>query len=162
MVLGVGLMSGTSCDGIDAALVDISGSGSSTNIVLLRYVETKMPSTVREKILHISSGGATTAGEVALLSKNIAELFAKAAKTVIEEHGLNPCNVSFIGTHGQTIYHNPNEAMTLQIGTPSIIAQRTGCTTVADFRAADMALGMECLSIVWSYLMKLSDFKNIP
>jgi anhydro-N-acetylmuramic acid kinase len=135
----VGLMSGTSLDGIDAACVEITGSGESIEVQLRGFICVPFEELVREHILRLCADGPVV--EVARLNFLLGELFADAALRVLESCNVQPRDVDLIGSHGQTVCHLPAEGVTLQIGEPSIIAERTGITTVADFRPRDMATG---------------------
>ncbi len=145
----IGLMSGTSVDGIDAALVKIRGNGLSTRARLLFFQVYPYPQTVRKKILNIFSPRTGTVDKICHLNFVLGELFAQAALKIILKANLEPWQIDLIGSHGQTIYHIPIPKRegslyvrsTLQIGEPSVIAERTGITTVADFRTGDMAAG---------------------
>ena len=145
----IGLMSGTSMDGIDAALVQIKRRGVQIQITLLRFATTPYPRRVRERLFRITAGVPVPLEELCRLNVLLGELFAQATGRLIRRAGLSSCAVALIGSHGQTICHFPEpervgrQALkaTLQIGEPSIIAQRTGITTVADFRPRDQAAG---------------------
>jgi anhydro-N-acetylmuramic acid kinase len=119
----IGLMSGTSADGVDAALVDWPDPVAPRPFELLAF---------REALR-----------ELAALDVELGERFAWAARDVAEEAGLTLEEVDAIASHGQTVAHHPELRATLQIGDPSVIAERTGCTTVADFRPRDVAAGGE-------------------
>jgi len=140
--LAIGLSSGTSSDGIDAALVRLSGSEEAPAVEVLDFACPALAASLRERI----RGARTSSAEdLARLSADLGEAFAGAALALIEANGLRPDDVSFIGSHGQTVYHDQPTAgrpgVTLQIGEPDIIAARTGVLTVADFRTADVAAG---------------------
>jgi len=146
----LGLMSGTSADGIDVALVRIAGPPPKIRAKLEDFVTLPFPPAVRAAALRLANGGATTTGEVSQLNFLLGELFGRAALAACRRFGISPRRIALIGSHGQTIYHqgqaNPflgrtRIASTLQIGEAAIIAARTGITTVADFRPADMAAG---------------------
>lgn len=138
----IGLMSGTSHDGVDAALARISGSGKSAKVELLKVSRTPYPKRLRDKVSNAFTG---TAEDICKLNFELGEFFAKAALKAIREAGLKPEDVDLIGSHGQTIYHIPGGSgrpgSTLQIGEGAVIAARTGITTVSDFRPADIAAG---------------------
>jgi anhydro-N-acetylmuramic acid kinase len=150
--LAVGLMSGTSTDGVDAALVRLAGPAEQPRVRLLGFVTLPYPPKVRQWIMRVALGDQITAGEVSQLNFLLGELFAKAALRVCRAAHASPQRVSVIGSHGQTIYHQgrpeqvpghraavgPN---TLQISEPAVIAERTGVPVVADFRTADVAAG---------------------
>lgn len=139
----IGLMSGTSADGIDAALVEIKGHGPRIIVRLLAFTPIPYPRKLQTQILQTCKSG--TGPEVCDLNVRIGERFAKAALKLIQLSGLTERDVHLIGSHGQTLYHHPHAPYrsTLQIGEPSIIAERTGITTIADFRPRDMAAGGE-------------------
>ena len=147
--LFVGLMSGTSMDGIDAALVRISGPATKPRVRLLAFETLAYSVTVRQAILRIAAGNAATAGEISQLNFLLGELFADAALGVCRKARVSPSRLAAIGSHGQTIFHQGTPiresgrkiASTLQIAEPSVIAERTGVPVVADFRPADMAAG---------------------
>ena len=134
-------MSGTSADGVDAALVDISDTGGNKRISLVYFRVYPFPSGIREAILRASAPGTGTVDKICELNARLGEIFARAALKIAEEASIPIRRVRLIGSHGQTIYHLPDRGCTLQIGEPSIIAERTGVTTIADFRPRDVAAG---------------------
>ena len=136
----LGLMSGTSVDGIDAALVSLSDGKPP---LLTATHAHPIPATIRDEIQALMRTGANEVERMGELDMALGELFAAAANAVIKKSGLAPKDIRAIGSHGQTIRHRPRAAhpFTLQIGNPSVIAERTGITTVADFRARDIAAG---------------------
>lgn len=146
----IGMMSGTSADGIDVALAEISGAPPRLSAKLSGHFHTSFPRLVREAILRLANGAATTTAEISQLNFLLGEEFARAAIGACAAWRLPMQKVGLIGSHGQTIFHQslPSKflstrriASTLQIGEASIIAERTGVTTIADFRPADMAAG---------------------
>jgi anhydro-N-acetylmuramic acid kinase len=147
--LAVGLMSGTSMDGIDAALVRISGPPERPRVKLRAFLTMPYRPHERETIAHVASEGLVGASVLSQLNFWVGEHFAEAARAVCKRGGLSPRSVSVIGSHGQTIYHQGTRsreagreiASTLQIAEPAVIAERTGVPVVADFRVADMAAG---------------------
>ena len=134
-------MSGTSADGIDAVVVEIAGLGHKLTVRLVAHRQQAFPAALRRRILHACLHG--TVAEICELNFLLGEHFAKAALRVIRQARLKAGDVVAIGSHGQTVHHLPRAktSSTLQIGEPSIIAERTGITTVADFRVGDMAAG---------------------
>jgi anhydro-N-acetylmuramic acid kinase len=137
----VGLMSGTSADGIDAVVACISGTGRGLRAQVPAHAHCNFPGPLRQHILHVCLRG--TVAEICELNFLLGEHFARAALAVIRKAGLKPRDIAAIGSHGQTIHHLPNAKTpsTLQIGEPAVIAERTGITTVADFRVRDVAAG---------------------
>ncbi len=143
----VGLMSGTSADGIDAVLVDLWGYGDSMRYEILAFNTTPLPSDLRREVFALFAADASLD---ALCRVNFAlgEAFATAALAAAEQAKLSPESIDLIGSHGQTVRHLPASGATLQIGEPAVIAVRTGAVTIADFRAADMAVGGEGAPLV--------------
>ncbi len=174
-------MSGTSSDGIDACLIEISGNGIHTKINILDFDTYPYDETTRIAILETCNPKTSTVDKVCQLNFHLGKLFADAAKAIANKARVPLTDIDLIGSHGQTIYHLPNQATTeetedrrqktedrnnesnsnlinsedfkretrylpflrstLQIGEPSVIAQETGVTTVADFRPRDVAAG---------------------
>jgi len=136
----VGLMSGTSADGIEAVVVEISGGGQ-LKARLVAHRSRPFARELRRRVLQACLHG--TVAEICELNFLLGEHFARAALAVIRDAGLKPGRIFVIGSHGQTVHHLPRAryASTLQIGEPAVIAERTGITTVADFRVRDMAAG---------------------
>jgi anhydro-N-acetylmuramic acid kinase len=145
----LGVMSGTSADGIDVALARISGAPPSLNAKLVGHTSVKFPDGLRKEILRVAEQHPISAGALSQLNFRLGGLFADAAFAACGQFHVSPAKIALIGSHGQTIFHQGRPvpyfgaptASTLQIGEPSIIAGRTGITTVGDFRPADMALG---------------------
>lgn len=146
----IGLMSGTSADGVDAALVDIGGTGHKLKVKLLAFRTFPYPSPFRARLLEAMARG--TVADVCHLNAVLGEWFARAALRALKAAKVPPHRVALIGSHGQTLHHLPRPRRepglgtvrsTLQLGAPAIIAERTGITTVADFRSRDMAAGGE-------------------
>jgi anhydro-N-acetylmuramic acid kinase len=148
-MLVLGMMSGTSADGIDVALARISGAPPDLNVKLLGHTSVKFPPALRKEILRIAEQHAITAGAVSQLNFRVGELFAGAAMSACRKFRIASKKIALIGSHGQTIFHQGKcvtflgrpTASTLQIGEPAIIAAHTGITTIGDFRPADIALG---------------------
>ncbi|MBW4646242.1 MAG: anhydro-N-acetylmuramic acid kinase [Goleter apudmare HA4340-LM2] len=139
----IGLISGTSVDGIDAALVDISGTDFDLKIELVAGATYPYPPELRERILAVCAGTAISMAELAELDDAIALAFAQAAHNI--QNGQQPATL--IGSHGQTVYHRPPQGRStplgysLQLGGGALIAHLTGITTISNFRAADIAIG---------------------
>lgn len=145
----VGLMSGTSVDGIDAACVEISGNGETIAVKLLAFINQEFPQKVREQIFELFDMKRAAIDKAGYLHFLLGELYARAALDVIAKAGLSKEKIAFIGSHGQTVFHHPDHiskdgfpiGFTVQIGEGAVIAQRTGIPCVSDFRVADMAAG---------------------
>ena len=143
--LFVGLMSGTSIDAVDCALLDCTGDRAS----LLATHEHAIPADLRQRIADISHCGTAEIERMGVLDRELGQLFAAAALALLGQAGVSIDRISAIGSHGQTIRHRPSSAaadtpaFTVQIGDPNTIAEVTGITTVADFRRRDVAAGGE-------------------
>lgn len=133
--LGIGLMSGTSVDGIDAALVEVRGEGALT---LQAFYTRPYQASEREGILDAIARG--TAQELAQLHRQLGAWFADAAESVLDEAGVGRAALSFVASHGQTVWHDGGR-VSLQLGCPATIAERLAVRVVSDFRARDVAAG---------------------
>jgi anhydro-N-acetylmuramic acid kinase len=143
-MLTVGLMSGTSLDGIDAALVQLEGDApDSLRWEVVRFCS--VPFTAEQRLGIHEAILAGTANALCTLHTELGEWFAAAVIRVCDEAGVPLQQVEAIGSHGQTVWHHPPgngvRGSTLQLGDPATIAERTGCAVVSDFRARDMAAG---------------------
>ncbi len=152
--LVVGLISGTSMDGIDAALVRISGPATRPRVRLLAFETAPYPAWRRQRLLAVAAGESTTAEEINELDTLLGAAFGKAAVRVCDIARVRTSRLFAVGSHGQTIHHrgapksigaNPSNKptlhCTLQIGEAAMIAERTRAAVVSDFRVADMAAG---------------------
>jgi anhydro-N-acetylmuramic acid kinase len=157
----IGLMSGTSVDGIDAALVEIAGRpGESPDLLrdgggcaagdgpdgglsvkLLAFLNLPYPEDTREAIFRLFDPALATVDKVGEMNVRLGKLYAEAALAVAAEAGIAPEDVCVIGSHGQTLWHAPEQGFTVQIGEGSVIAELTGIPCVSDFRPADLAAG---------------------
>ena len=141
-------MSGTSLDGIDVAIIDITGSGYKAKINVLTNHSVPYPRKVREALLDISNANTHTS-EISRLNFLLGELYAEAVEETAERGGIPLPTIRLIGCHGQTIYHEgqgsaylgKKVASTLQIGESSVISERTGISVISNFRERDMAAG---------------------
>jgi anhydro-N-acetylmuramic acid kinase len=148
-MLVLGLMSGTSADAIEVALARVSGAPPNLNAKLLNHTSINFPSQLRKEILRVAEQQPISAGDLSQLNFRLGETFAEAALSACRRFRIAPEKIALLGSHGQTIFHQGRPvpylshriASTLQIGEPAIIAARTGITTVADFRPADIAQG---------------------
>ena len=146
--LAVGLMAGTSLDGVDAALVEISGALERPKVRAVAFITTAYSGDLRNRLLQAASGGPLTASELGALHYQVGEAFAQAAIKVSKRGKIGARDLTVIASHGQTIFHQGRaagrtRACTLQIGEAALIAEMTGAPVVADFRAADVAAGGE-------------------
>ncbi len=143
----IGLMSGTSVDGVDAALVEIQGHGLETRVEVVAFHSRAFAPEVRDRIFNLFQPETSRVDEICQMNFLIGEIFADAALSVIRDAQLEAGEIDLIGSHGQTVYHLPPQPgaeyipSTLQLGEPAVIAYRTGIPTVANFRVADLAAG---------------------
>ncbi len=108
--LVIGLMSGTSADGIDAALTRISGCSTETRAELLGFLFTPFPPEVREKVLHVAGGGEANAAEFCRLKTLLGRLYGEACLALCRQEGIAPEQVDLVGSHGQTVWHIPQRS----------------------------------------------------
>jgi len=147
----IGLISGTSSDGVDAALVDIRNHRGRVQLELIAFEVYPYPKSLPQQLIDLASGFPQSIANVCHLNFYVGELFAEAARRIARKARVSLAEIELIGSHGQTVHHLPvpkregTRAIrsTLQIGEPSVIAERTGVTTIADFRPRDMAAGGE-------------------
>jgi len=166
-LLVLGMMSGTSADGIDAALVKISGAPPNLKIDLLNHTHQPFPSAIRKEILRVAEQNPLTPAEFSQLHARLGHVYAEAAIAAAKKFHTSLKKIDLIANHGQTIFHQPPKnsfsplatrlsraesrghsplpsstiPSTLQLGDGSVIANVTGITTISDFRPADMAVG---------------------
>ncbi|MCX7950396.1 MAG: anhydro-N-acetylmuramic acid kinase, partial [Clostridiales bacterium] len=160
----VGLMSGTSLDGIDAALVKIEGNAEDTKIELIEFVNIDMPSYIKQEIKRCCKVEESNVELICSLNFKLGYLFADAVKEVCQRANFPIEKLDFIGSHGQTIYHIPVDSersikSTLQIGEPAVISYETGVTVVSNFRVMDIAAGGQGAPLVpyVDYILYKSD-----
>ncbi|HLG21290.1 MAG TPA: anhydro-N-acetylmuramic acid kinase [Candidatus Manganitrophaceae bacterium] len=147
----IGLISGTSSDGVDAALVDIRSNRGAIALDLVAFDVYPYPRSLQKKLIDLASGSPQSVAALCHLNFYIGERFADAAVQIAGRARIPLSKIGLIGSHGQTVHHLPVPRReekwlirsTLQIGEPSVIAERTGVTTIADFRPRDMAAGGE-------------------
>lgn len=176
MALFVGLMSGTSLDGIDAALVEITAADQPR--LLATHAE-RMPDSLREQLLELCQADHTTFAALAGAEDGFTRLQSHAVDQLLTRQGIKPAQIAAIGSHGQTIEHapwghQPGPAYTLQLDNPSLLAELTGCTVVADFRRRDLAAGGQAAPLApafhevlfrcpdkWQLVLNLGGFANL-
>ena len=144
-MLIIGLMSGTSADGVDAALVEVVGAAGDLKTRLVCGRTFPFEPAMRERILKCCDVDRSRVDQIADLNVSLAEVFAQGALQLIKEASVRREDVDLIGSHGQTIWHNVlpdgRVSASLQIVEAAVLAERTGVTTVSNFRARDIALG---------------------
>ncbi len=168
--LVIGLMSGTSVDGIDASIAEIEGSGTGMRMRQIDFITVPFPEGFKELVLRNSQTGTSDVADIARLNFLIAQLYADTVRRLCSHAGVKTRDVDLIGSHGQTIHHLPRPermfgkdvSATLQIGDPSVLAKLTGILTVGDFRVGDIALGGQGAPLVpyFDYILFRSDEKS--
>ena len=156
-------MSGTSMDGIDAALINVTGCGSRTSIEEKAFLTIAYPDALKKHLLEIIEKKLVSLEEAARLNMLIGSIFAEAALKVCKKAKIPPGKIDLIGSHGQTLWHAPEvkeifghkTGASLQIGDPSVIAGQTGIITVGDFRTADISAGGQGAPLIpyFDYIM---------
>ena len=136
-----GLMSGTSLDGVDGVLIDMSGP----NMTVLAHVSAPMPAALSGDMLALNSTGPNELHRAALAANALVRIYARVISELLDKTGLSPTAVTAIGAHGQTVRHQPRAfdgiGYTLQLNNPALLAELTGIDVVADFRSRDVAAG---------------------
>ncbi|MEF1289063.1 anhydro-N-acetylmuramic acid kinase [Vibrio sp. M260118] len=137
--LYIGIMSGTSLDGVDTALVEMEAG----NAKLLGSNDYPIPEPLKQRLLKVSLGQSTNLVEIGQLDHLLGKLYVQAVKALLEKTGYSADQITSIGNHGQTVFHQPTgeTPFTTQLGDANIIAALTGIDTIADFRRKDIALG---------------------
>lgn len=164
-MLAIGMMSGTSLDGIDVALTDLNDpSERDLKVTLLDFMTIPYPQATLERISDAMSLDKSNVSLICQLNVELGQRYAEAALDMMSKHELEAQDVRFIANHGQTIYHAPNALYpsTLQLGESAEIAQRTGVTTISNFREADIAAGGQGAPIVpfTEYILYQTPEKN--
>lgn len=133
----IGLMSGTSCDGVDAVLADFAGG----RVQTMGHVHVPFTATLREQLQSLMYSGADEIERMGDASVALARVYADATQAVLAKTKLTAKDIAALGAHGQTIRHRPERGFTLQINQPALLAELTGIAVVADFRSRDVAAG---------------------
>ena len=147
--LVIGFMSGTSADGVDAALVRITGYGTQTRAEQLGFRFVPFSDEVRAEILRLAGGGPASAADFCRMNFLLGELFCEAGEALCAQTGTKLSDIDLIGSHGQTFWHIPEKeeylsrtfASTFQLGEEAVLAERFGCPVVGNFRVRDVAAG---------------------
>lgn len=167
----VGLMSGTSVDGVSLVLAEVCGQQLETKVKLLAYKTYPYPEDLRRMIFKLFGGNEANVENLCLANFVLGEFYARKIIEFLREAGVENSEVDLIASHGQTVYHIPQPRTvngittraTLQIGEPSVIAERTGITVVADFRPRDIAAGGQGAPLIAyvDYVLFRSQDKNV-
>ena len=138
--LYIGLMTGTSLDGVDAVLADLSQARPQ----IVGTVHVSLDEDLRKELLLLSSSGPDELHRSAVASQHLARSYASAVQLLLHEADVEPDAVRAIGAHGQTVRHRPDAGYTIQLNGPATLAELTGIDVVADFRSRDVAAGGQC------------------
>ncbi|MCX7078493.1 MAG: anhydro-N-acetylmuramic acid kinase, partial [Pseudomonas sp.] len=152
MALYIGVMSGTSLDGLDIALIE---QAPAIKLIATHYIP--MPETLRAELLGLCASGPDEIARSAIAQQNWVQLAAQGIRTLLDQQQLKPEEIRAIGSHGQTIRHEPARGFTVQIGNPALLTELTGIAVVSDFRSRDVAAGGQGAPLVPAFHEALFD-----
>lgn len=152
MALYIGVMSGTSLDGLDIALIEQTQA---VRLLATHYIP--MPESLRAELLGLCASGPDEIARSAIAQQNWVKLAAQGIHDLLDQQRLEPADIRAIGSHGQTIRHEPARGFTVQIGNPALLAELTGITVVSDFRSRDVAAGGQGAPLVPAFHEALFD-----
>ncbi|MDN6731348.1 MAG: anhydro-N-acetylmuramic acid kinase [Atopostipes suicloacalis] len=167
-MLAVGLLSGTSLDGIDAVLCEVKGKGKKTEVKQLAFESYALPENIQKKVEKCAANEAVKLSTLTSLNFELGALFGEAVLDLCKSYGIDSKELDFVASHGQTLYHQPNKSdeylpSTLQMGESAVIAAKCHCPVVSDFRVMDMAVGGQGAPLVpySEYILYQDTTKNI-
>lgn len=152
MALYIGVMSGTSLDGLDIALIEQTPA---IRLIATHYIP--MPESLRAELLGLCASGPDEIARSAIAQQNWVKLAAQGIHSLLAQQKLKPADIRAIGSHGQTIRHEPARGFTVQIGNPALLTELTGVTVVSDFRSRDVAAGGQGAPLVPAFHEALFD-----
>ncbi|MGY4660519.1 anhydro-N-acetylmuramic acid kinase [Pseudomonas chlororaphis] len=152
MALYIGVMSGTSLDGLDIALIEQTPA---IRLIATHYIP--MPESLRAELLGLCASGPDEIARSAIAQQNWVKLAAQGIHSLLAQQQLKPADIRAIGSHGQTIRHEPARGFTVQIGNPALLTELTGVTVVSDFRSRDVAAGGQGAPLVPAFHEALFD-----
>ena len=166
-MLAIGIMSGTSLDGVDACLVDIKKS-KKNKFSISHFTYVPYDKELKTKLLNISSNKPINIQLICSVNVELGKAYVKAVKKLLKDAKVNAKDIEFIAMHGQTVWHNPDmkdnyESSTLQLGDPSVLAATFGCKVISNFRTMDIACGGSGAPLVpfANYVLYSSKKENI-
>lgn len=166
-MLAIGIMSGTSLDGVDACLVDIKKS-KKNKFSISHFTYVPYDKELKTKLLNISSNKPINIQLICSVNVELGKAYVKAVKKLLKDAQVNAKDIEFIAMHGQTVWHNPDmkdnyESSTLQLGDPSVLAATFGCKVISNFRTMDIACGGSGAPLVpfANYVLYSSKKENI-
>ena len=144
-MLAIGIMSGTSLDGVDACLVDIKKS-KKNKFEIVHFTYLPYDKELKKKLIHITANKETTIQTICSLNVELSKAYCRTIRKLLKDSNKKAEEIEFIAIHGQTVWHNPDakdhfESSTLQLGDPSFIAAMFNCKVISNFRTMDMAVG---------------------
>lgn len=152
MALYIGVMSGTSLDGLDIALIE---QNPAIRLIATHYIP--MPDTLRAELLSLCASGPDEIARSAIAQQHWVGLAAQGINQLLQQQKLRPQDIRAIGSHGQTVRHEPQRGFTVQIGNPALLTELTGITVVSDFRSRDVAAGGQGAPLVPAFHEALFD-----
>ena len=155
MPLYIGVMSGTSLDGLDIALIE---QDAAIKLIATHYIP--MPNSLRMELLGLCASGPDEIARSAMAQQHWVTLAAQGIHALLDQHHLKPQDIRAIGSHGQTIRHEPARGFTVQIGNPALLTELTGITVVSDFRSRDVAAGGQGAPLVPAFHEALFDERS--
>jgi len=155
MPLYIGVMSGTSLDGLDIALIEQEAA---IKLIATHYIP--MPDSLRAELLGLCASGPDEIARSAMAQQHWVTLAAQGIHALLDQHNLKPQDIRGIGSHGQTIRHEPARGFTVQIGNPALLTELTGITVVSDFRSRDVAAGGQGAPLVPAFHEALFDERS--
>jgi len=155
MPLYIGVMSGTSLDGLDIALIEQEAA---IKLIATHYIP--MPDSLRAELLGLCASGPDEIARSAMAQQHWVTLAAQGIHALLDQHNLKPQDIRAIGSHGQTIRHEPARGFTVQIGNPALLTELTGITVVSDFRSRDVAAGGQGAPLVPAFHEALFDERS--
>lgn len=166
MAIYIGLMSGTSLDGVDGVLAQFADDPARHSIDVLAHAHRPFAPTLRDELLALNSAGENELHRAALAANGLARAQAEVVKALLAETGVAPSAVTAIGSHGQTLRHRPGEfdatGYTIQTNQPALLAELTGIAVVADFRSRDVAAGGQGAPLVPAFHAQIFSLPDTP
>lgn len=167
-MLVIGLMSGTSLDGVDASLVNITKEKNSYKYEQVGFIFVPYKQELKNKIMEVSKLDTSNVQKICSLNFELGSVYSDVVRNLLEKYDIDENDIEFIAMHGQTIWHNPNNmdnyySSTLQIGEPSVLAYNFNTLVISNFRTMDMAAGGSGAPLVpfVNYALYKSDLKNV-
>lgn len=160
----IGLMSGTSLDGVDGAIYDFSGEFPKITAEVTAFSSAPFTAELRAELLELNSAGDNELHRAALAANALTRVYAQVVTQLLTQSNLRPADIRAVGAHGQTVRHRPGEfdgaGYTLQLNNPALLAELTGIDVVADFRSRDVAAGGQGAPLVPAFHQNVFGYQN--